>query len=93
MAIVYLNSKEVGRTNPPPKAMRYNLVAIGWLPPHSPERRSGVEQMISKPRGVWHCWILPQTAKRWPDYCHKARNASPIIATSRETKSNAAKYA
>ena len=28
-----------------------------------------------------------------PDYCHKARNASPIIATSRETKSDAAKYA
>ena len=41
VAIVYLTSKEVGEpheTAAPPKAMRYNLVAIGWLPPHSPER-------------------------------------------------------
>jgi hypothetical protein len=37
--------------------------------------------------------FLPQTAKRWPDYCRKPRNAGPIIATSHETKIFAAKYA
>src|SRR5512139_1024783 len=38
VAIVYLTSKEVGQpheTAAPPKAMQYNLVAIGWLLPHS----------------------------------------------------------
>jgi len=50
-----------------------------------------VEKMMG--RGRWHCSIPPQTAKRWPDYCPKARNASPIIATSRETKSDGAKSA
>src|SRR5262245_33108577 len=35
----------------------------------------------------------PQTAKRWLDYCHKPRNAGPIIVTTRETKIFAAKYA
>jgi hypothetical protein len=94
MAIVYLTSKEVGEPHePPPKAVLYNLWRSAGCHRTRPSGRSGVQQTISKAARRWHRSIPPQTAKRWPDYCHKARNASPIIATSRETKSDAAKYA
>jgi hypothetical protein len=64
IAIVYLNSKEVGEPHES-AAEGHAVQSCGDRLAATALARAPIgSEQLSKTRGVWHCWILPQTAKR-----------------------------